>query len=44
MMYVPMQADDINGLRVGDRVRIAPPFQDVGDDEFTRVVIEARED
>lgn len=30
-------------LKVGDRVRIKPEWQDEGDDEFERVVIEAPE-
>ena len=31
-------------FRVGDRVRIHPDWQDPGDDEFERVVIEAPKD
>jgi hypothetical protein len=31
-------------LKVGDRVRIKPEWQDPGDDEFERVVIEAPAD
>jgi hypothetical protein len=31
-------------LNVGDRVRIKPEWQDPGDDDFERVVIEAPED
>ena len=30
-------------LKVGDRVRIKPEWQDEGDDEFERIVIEAPE-
>jgi hypothetical protein len=30
-------------LKVGDRVRIKPEWEDEGDDEFERVVIEAPE-
>ena len=31
-------------LQVGDRVRIHPDWQDPGDDDFERIVIEAPED
>jgi hypothetical protein len=31
-------------LQVGDRVRIHPHFQDPGDDDFKRIVIEAPAD
>jgi hypothetical protein len=31
-------------LKVGDRVRIKPEWQDPGDDEFERIVIEAPAD
>jgi hypothetical protein len=31
-------------LKVGDRVRIKPEWQDEGDDEFERIVIEAPAD
>jgi hypothetical protein len=31
-------------LKVGDRVRIKPEWQDDGDDEFERIVIEAPAD
>jgi hypothetical protein len=40
-MNSPIPANDTQPLRVGDLVRIAPQFQDPGDDEFERVVIEA---
>jgi hypothetical protein len=30
-------------LKVGDRIRIKPEWQDEGDDEFERIVIEAPE-
>ena len=33
----------LDSLKVGDRVRIKPEWQDDGDDEFERVVIEAPE-
>ena len=44
VMKVPMPANDTNPLRIGDMVRIAPQFQDSGDDDYERVVIEAPED
>ena len=31
-------------LQVGDRVRIHPEWQDPGDDDFVRIVIEAPDD
>jgi hypothetical protein len=34
----------LNVLKVGDRVRIKPEWQDEGDDEFERIVIEAPAD
>jgi len=43
-MESPIPANDTRPLRVGDRVRIVPKFQDAGDDEFERVVVEAPED
>jgi hypothetical protein len=43
-MNAPIPANDTQPLRVGDLVRIAPEFQDPGDDDFERVVIEAPED
>jgi hypothetical protein len=43
-MNTPIPSNDTQPLRVGDRVRIAPQFQDPGDDEFERIVIEAPED
>lgn len=33
----------LGDFKVGDRVRIKPEWQDEGDDEFERVVIEAPE-
>ena len=35
---------NLDALKVGDRVRIKPEWQDPGDDEFERVVIEAPAD
>lgn len=43
-MNSPIPANDTQPLRVGDLVRIAPQFQDPGDDDFERVVIESPED
>ncbi len=43
-MKLPIPSNSAEPLRVGDRVRIAPQFQDAGDDRFERVVIEAPED
>lgn len=43
-MNAPIPANDTQPLRVGDRVRILPQFQDPGDDEYERVVIEAPAD
>ena len=36
-------AKSLDDFKVGDRVRIKPEWQDEGDDEFERVVIEAPE-
>lgn len=43
-MNAPIPVNDSQPLQVGDIVRIATQFQDPGDDEFERVVIEAPED
>jgi len=43
-MNAPMPANSIRPLVSGDRVRILPEFQDAGDDDFERIVIEAPAD
>lgn len=43
-MDAPIPANDSRPLIPGDRVRILPEFQDVGDDEFERIVVEAPSD
>ena len=43
-MKQPIPANDTEPLKPGDRVRIAPPWQDPGDDPFERFVIEAPDD
>ncbi len=43
-MVFPIPANDTKPLMAGDKVRIVPQFQDPGDDEFERIVIEAPED
>lgn len=43
-MLAPNPANDGRPLVAGDRVRILPEFQDPGDDEYERVVVEAPED
>jgi hypothetical protein len=40
----PIPRNIIIAFEVGDRVRIKPEWQDPGDDEFERVVIEAPAD
>lgn len=39
-----MGSTDPPRLQVGDRVRIHPEWQDPGDDDFERIVVEAPED
>ncbi len=39
-----MSDKELDVLKVGDRVRIKPEWQDDGDDEFERIVIEAPAD
>ena len=39
----PIPRDGTEPLRVGDRVQIVPEWQDPGDEEFERFVIEAPE-
>ena len=43
-MNAPVPANDIRPLTLGDRVRILPEFQDAGDDDFERIVVEAPAD
>jgi len=43
-MDAPIPANDSRQLMPGDRVRILPEFQDAGDDEFERIVVEAPSD
>jgi len=43
-MNAPIQANDSRPLVPGDRVRVLPEFQDAGDDEFERIVLEAPAD
>jgi hypothetical protein len=40
----PLPANSAEPLVAGDRVRILPEFQDEGDDEFERIVVEAPSD
>lgn len=40
-MPQPIPSNSIRPLTVGEKVRILPKFQDPGDDEFERVVVEA---
>lgn len=40
----PLPANSDVPLVAGDWVRIVPEFQDEGDDEFERIVVEAPED
>ena len=40
-MSSPIPSNDTHPLCVGDLVRIASRFQDPGDDDFERVIIEA---
>lgn len=43
-MPQPIPHNSIRPLSVGERVRIRPEFQDEGDDQFERIVVEAPED
>ena len=43
-MDAPIPVNDSRPLMPGDRVRILPEFQDAGDDEFERIVVEAPSD
>jgi hypothetical protein len=43
-MNAPIPADESRPLVPGDRVRIRPDYQDDGDDDFERIVIEAPAD
>ena len=43
-MNHPIPSNASKPVEVGDRVRIVPEWQDPGDDEFERFVIEAPED
>ena len=43
-MNAPVPANDSRSLTLGDRVRILPEFQDAGDDDFERIVVEAAPD
>jgi hypothetical protein len=40
----PIPHNQANYLKVGDRVRIKPEWQDPGDDEYERYVVEAPAD
>lgn len=40
-MNAPIPTNDSRPLLPGDRVRLLPEFQDAGDDEFERIVVEA---
>ena len=40
-MKRPVPTNSPEPLKVGDRVRIAPAWQDPGDDQYERIVIEA---
>lgn len=43
-MKLPVPSNNSQPLKVGDRVRIVPGWQDTGDDKFERLVIEAPDD
>ena len=43
-MPQPIPSNSIRPLCVGERVQILPEFQDPGDDEFERIVIEVPAD
>lgn len=43
-MPSPIPSNSIRPLSVGEKVRILPKFQDEGDDQFERIVIEAPPD
>ncbi|BCU76863.1 hypothetical protein [Luteolibacter sp. LG18] len=43
-MLQPIPANSDVPLKVGDRIRIVPEFQEPGDDQFESVVIETAED
>jgi hypothetical protein len=43
-MNQPIPSNSPEPLKVGDRVRIVPEWQDPGDDAYERVVIEAPAD
>ncbi len=43
-MNQPIPRNNTEPLKVGDRVQIAPEWQDPGDDRFERFVIEAPPD
>jgi hypothetical protein len=43
-MPSPIPSNSIRPLTVGEKVRIIPEFQDPGDDQFERIVIEAPAD
>jgi len=40
-MNAPVPANDSRPLILGDRVRILPEFEGVGNDDFERIVVEA---
>jgi hypothetical protein len=43
-MKQPIPRNGTEALKVGDQVQIVPEWQDPGDDQFERFVIEAPED
>ena len=43
-MKHPIPSDSPDPLKIGDRVRIVPAWQDPGDDQYERIVIEAPAD
>lgn len=43
-MKQPIPRNGTDPLKIGDRVQIVPEWQDPGDNEFERFVIEAPED
>jgi|GEM_PF-3925743 len=43
-MNLPIPSNGTMPLRAGDRVQIVPEWQDPGDDQFERFVIEAPDD
>ena len=43
-MNAPISTNASRPLVLGDRVRILPEFQDAGDDDFERIVVEAPAD